>query len=164
MPSFDIVSEVDWQEVKNAVAQANREISARFDFKGSDARVEQSGKEGETLTIHADDKYKAGQVLDVLRLKLAKREVDVQCLKVGEAAVSPAGKAVQEITVRHGLDAELARAVVKEIKNAKMKVQASIQGGQVRVSGKKRDDLQAAIALIKDGKWGMPLQYVNFRD
>jgi len=161
MPSFDIVSEVDWQEVKNAVNQANREISTRFDFKDSDARVAESDP---LLTIHADDKFKAGQVLEVLQLKLAKREVDVNCLKKGEVAVSPAGKAVQEITVRQGVDTELARKLVKLVKGAKMKVQAAIQSGQVRVSGKKRDDLQLAIALIEEQKWGLPLQFVNFRD
>jgi len=161
MPSFDIVSEVDWQEVKNAVNQANREIGARFDFKGSDARVEENHP---LLTVRADDDYKVGQVVDVLQLKLAKRTVDVACLEKGEVRVSPTGKAVQEIKVRQGVDTELARRIVKLIKGEKIKVQAAIQGEQVRVSGKKRDDLQRVIAFMDEQKLGLPLQYVNFRD
>jgi len=161
MPSFDIVSEVDWQEVKNAVNQANREIGARFDFKGSDARVEENDP---LLTVRADDDYKVGQVVDVLQLKLAKRAVDVACLEKGEVKVSPTGRAVQEIKVRQGVDTELARRIVKLIKSRKIKVQAAIQGEQVRVSGKKRDDLQRVIAFMDEQKLGLPLQYVNFRD
>jgi len=161
MPSFDIVSEVDWQEVKNAVNQANREIGTRFDFKGSDARVDEADP---LLTIRADDDYKVGQVVDILQLKLAKREVDVNCLDKGEVKVSPTGKAVQEITVRQGVDTELAKSIVKRIKGEKLKVQVAIQGKQLRVSGKKRDDLQQVIAFIKQQKIGLPLQYVNFRD
>jgi uncharacterized protein YajQ (UPF0234 family) len=161
MPSFDIVSEVDWQEVKNAVNQANREVSTRFDFKGSDAGVDESDP---VLTIHADDDFKVGQVVDVLQLKLAKRSVDVTCLEKGEVKVSPTGKAVQEIRVRQGVDTELARKIVKLVKGQKMKVQVAIQGEQVRVSGKKRDDLQQVIAFIDEQKLGLPLQYVNFRD
>ena len=161
MPSFDIVSEVDWQEVKNAVNQANREIGARFDFKGSDARVEENDP---LLTVRADDDYKVGQVVDVLQLKLAKRAVDVACLEKGEVKVSPTGRAVQEIKVRQGVDTELARRIVKLIKSRKIKVQAAIQGEQVRVSGKKRDDLQRVIAFMDEQKLELPLQYVNFRD
>jgi len=161
MPSFDIVSEVDWQEVKNAVNQANREVGTRFDFKGSDARVEENDP---LLTVRADDDYKVGQVVDVLQLKLAKRAVDVACLEKGEVKVSPTGKAVQEIKVRQGVDTELAKKIVKLIKSRKIKVQAAIQGEQVRVSGKKRDDLQRVIALMDEQKLGLPLQYVNFRD
>ncbi|MDD9823364.1 MAG: YajQ family cyclic di-GMP-binding protein [Gammaproteobacteria bacterium] len=161
MPSFDIVSEVDWQEVKNAVNQANREISTRFDFKGSDARVDESDP---LLTVRADDDYKVGQVVDILQLKLAKRAVDVNCLQKGEVKVSPTGKAVQEITVRQGVDTELAKSIVKRIKAEKFKVQVAIQGKQVRVNGKKRDDLQRVIAFIDEQKLGLPLQYVNFRD
>ena len=161
MPSFDIVSEVDWQEVKNAVNQANREISTRFDFKGSDARV---GEKDPLLTIHADDDFKVGQVVDVLQLKLAKRSVDITCLEKGEVKVSPTGKAVQEIKVRQGVDTELAKKIVKLIKGQKMKVQVAIQSEQIRVSGKKRDDLQQVIAFIDEQKLGLPLQHVNFRD
>ena len=161
MPSFDIVSEVDWQEVKNAVNQANREVSTRFDFKGSDARVDEKDP---LLTIHADDDFKVGQVVDVLQLKLAKRSVDLGCLEKGEVKVSPTGKAVQEIKVRQGVDMELAKKIVKLIKGRKMKVQAAVQGGQVRVTGKKRDDLQQVIEFIDEQKLGLPLQYINFRD
>jgi len=161
MPSFDIVSEVDWQEVKNAVNQANREIGTRFDFKGSDARVDEADP---LLTIRADDDYKVGQVVDILQLKLAKRQVEVGCLDKGEVKVSPTGKAVQEITVRQGVDAELAKNIVKRIKAEKFKVQVAIQGKQLRVSGKKRDDLQQVIEFVKAQKLGLPLQYVNFRD
>lgn len=161
MPSFDIVSEVDWQEVKNAVNQTNREIGARFDFKGSDARVDDADP---LLTVRADDDYKAGQVVDILQLKLAKREVEVACLDKGEVKVSPTGKAVQEITVRQGVDTELAKTIVKRIKSEKFKVQVAIQGKQVRVSGKKRDDLQRVIAFIEAQQFNLPLQFVNFRD
>ena len=161
MPSFDIVSEVDWQEVKNAVNQANREVSTRFDFKGSDARIDEKDP---LLTIHADDDFKVGQVVDVLQLKLAKRSVDLACLEKGEVKVSPTGKAVQEIKVRQGVDMELAKKIVKLIKGRKMKVQAAVQGGQVRVTGKKRDDLQQVIEFIDEQKLGLPLQYINFRD
>ena len=161
MPSFDIVSEVDWQEVKNAVNQANREISTRFDFKGSDARIDESDP---LLTIHAEDDFKVGQVAEVLQLKLAKRSVDIGCLEKGEVKVSPAGKAVQEIKVRQGVDMELAKKIVKLIKGRKLKVQAAIQQDQVRVSGKKRDDLQQVITFIDEQKLGLPFQYVNFRD
>ena len=132
-----------------------------FDFKGSNARVEESDP---LLTIHADDDFKVGQVVDVLQLKLAKRSVEVGCLEKGEVKVSPTGKAVQEIKVRQGVDIELARKIVKLIKGQKLKVQAAIQDGQVRVSAKKRDDLQQVIALIDEQKLGLPLQYVNFRD
>ena len=161
MPSFDIVSEVDWQEIKNAVNQANKEISNRFDFKGSDARIEDSQPK---LVLHADDHFKVGQVLDVLLNKMAKRGVDTGALDRSEARISPTGKAVQEITVREGVDTETARKLVKLIKNQKLKVQAAIQGQQVRITGKKRDDLQQVIAFVKDQKLSLPLQYVNFRD
>ncbi len=161
MPSFDIVSEVDWQEVNNAINQANKEIANRYDFKGSDARVEQHVP---TLTLYADDSFKIGQMLEILQFKLAKRTVDVGCLDKGEVKISPTGKAVQEITVREGVDIDLARKIVKLIKNRKLKVQAAIQGTQVRVSGKKRDDLQQVIGLLKDQAFDLPLQYMNFRD
>ena len=161
MPSFDIVSEVDWQEIKNAVNQANKEISNRFDFKGSDARVEDSQPK---LVLHADDHFKVGQVLDVLLSKMGKRGIDTGALDRSEARISPTGKAVQEITVREGVDTDTARKLVKLIKNQKLKVQAAIQGQQVRITGKKRDDLQQVIAFVKDQKLSLPLQYVNFRD
>ncbi len=161
MLSFDIVSEVDWQEVNNAINQANKEIANRYDFKGSDARVEQHVP---TLTLYADDSFKIGQMLEIVQFKLAKRAVDVACLDKGEVKISPTGKAVQEIKVREGVDIDLARKIVKLIKHRKLKVQAAIQGTQVRVSGKKRDDLQQVIGLLKDQAFDLPLQYMNFRD
>lgn len=161
MPSFDVVSEVNLQEVRNAVDQANREISTRFDFKGSDARVEWAEN---TVTVYADDEFKVGQARDILELKLSKRGVDLAALDRGKIERIGGDKAKQLLTVRQGIDADLAKKIVKVIKDAKLKVQASIQGDQVRVTGKKRDDLQAAIALLRKEEFGLPLQYVNFRD
>ena len=161
MPSFDIVSEVDWQEVKNAVNQANKEITNRFDFKGSNAEIKESDP---ILTLHGDDDFKVGQMLEILQLKLAKRNVDLGSLKKGEVKESAAGKAMQEITVLQGIETELARKMVKLIKNKKLKVQAAIQGNQVRVTGKKRDDLQQVMGFLKEQELGLPLQYTNFRD
>lgn len=161
MPSFDVISEVDWQEVRNAVDQANREIANRYDFKGSDARVE---LDQEHLTVYADDEYKLGQARDILYTKMAKRHVDLDCLAENEIQSTPSGKAKQEILIRHGIDAESARKIVKMVKQSKLKVQAAIQGQRVRVSGKKRDDLQAVIAMLRDAQLGLPMQYVNLRD
>ena len=161
MPSFDIVSELDWQEVRNGVDQANREISNRFDFKGSDARIEQA--EGQ-LTLHADDEFKIDQARDILLGKLTKRSIDISCLEEKLVEKAAAGKARQEVRLRHGIDTDLARKIVKLIKDAKLKVQVAIQGDQVRVSGKKRDDLQEVIAFMRKQKLGLPLQYTNFRD
>jgi uncharacterized protein YajQ (UPF0234 family) len=161
MPSFDVVSEVDWQEVRNAVDQANREISNRYDFKGTDARVEQS--EG-MLTVYADDDFQVGQALDILHNKLARRKVDLKHLDAGETETTGGGKARQEIRVRHGIGQDLAKKIIKLIKGTKLKVQASIQGEQVRVSGKKRDDLQQVIAMLRDSGLEVPLQFENFRD
>ena len=161
MPSFDVVSEVDWQEVRNAVDQANREITNRYDFKGSDARVEQ---DQERLTVYADEEYKLGQARDILYTRMAKRSVDLDCLVEKEIQATASGKAKQEILIRHGIDPETARKIVKLIKQGKLKVQAAIQGQQVRVSGKKRDDLQTVITMLRDAQLGLPMQYVNFRD
>lgn len=161
MPSFDIVSEVDWQEVKNAVNMANKEISNRYDFKGSDARIEEADPR---LTVHADDTFKVNQVLDVLLLKLSKRGIDVNALDKSEPKSSPTGKSIQEVTVLQGVDTERAKKIVKLIKAQKFKVQAAIQGEQVRVTGKKRDDLQQVIGFLKEQKLDIPLQYANFRD
>ena len=161
MPSFDIVSEVDWQEVRNAVHQTNKEVGTRYDFKGSDARVEESDP---NLTLYGEDDFKVGQVLDILNLKLAKRSVDISCLEKGETKVSPTGKAIQVIKVRQGVDIDLARKIVKLVKNQKLKVQVAIQGEQVRVTGKKRDDLQSVMSFLKEQDLGLPLQYTNFRD
>ena len=161
MPSFDVVSEVDWQEVRNAVDQANREIGTRYDFKGTDARVEQSDAK---LVVHADEEFQVDQALEILKNKLAKRKVDLDCLDIGKVEAAASGKARQEIQVRDGIDQDLGRQLVKTIKASKAKVQASIQGSQVRVSGKKRDDLQAVISMLREEKVGLPLQFVNFRD
>ena len=161
MPSFDIVCEANLVEVKNAVEQANKEIANRFDFKGSDARVEQKERE---LTVFADDDFKLGQVLDVLTGKLAKRGVDVRCLKQGDVDNISGNKVKQPVTVRTGVDQELAKKIVRLVKDSKMKVQASIQGDVVRVSGAKKDLLQEAIALVRKSVTDFPLQYTNFRD
>ncbi len=161
MPSFDIVSEVDLQEVSNAVDQVNKETKTRFDFKGSEARVEQSDY---TLAIFADDEFKLGQVLDILRAKLTKRQVDVRCLEMGHIEKISGNKVKQQIIVKTGLEKELAKKIIRLIKDSKSKVQAIIQGDLVRVSGAKRDMLQEVIQLIKKSVVDFPLQYQNFRD
>ena len=163
MPSFDIVSEVNQVEVRNAVDQTNKEVTNRFDFKGSDARVEWNDKD-KVLTVFADDDFKLGQVLDVLTGKLAKRGVDVRCLKTGDVEKISGNKVKQPVTVRTGVDQELAKKIVRLVKDSKLKVQASIQGDVVRVSGAKKDLLQEAIALVRKSVTDFPLQYTNFRD
>ena len=161
MPSFDIVSEVNQVEVKNALDQTNKEVSTRFDFKGSDARVEHAEK---TLTIYADDDFKLKQVTDILTGKLTKRGVDIRALKPGTVEKISGNKVKQAITVQVGIEQELAKRIVKLIKESRSKVQASIQGDAVRVSGAKRDELQAAIALVKKSITDFPVQFGNFRD
>ncbi|MBB5019714.1 hypothetical protein HNQ59_003022 [Chitinivorax tropicus] len=161
MPSFDIVSEVNEVEVRNAVDQTNKEVSTRFDFKGSDARVEQAEK---VLTVFADNDFQLDQVKDILRTKLAKRTVDVRCLDEGKVEKVSGNKVKQAITVKVGVETELAKRIVKLIKDSKLKVQASIQGDAVRVSGAKRDILQDTIALVRKDVTDFPLQYQNFRD
>jgi uncharacterized protein YajQ (UPF0234 family) len=161
MPSFDIVSQVDRQEVKNAVEQTNKEISNRFDFKGSDARVEQSEL---VLAVYADDEFKLGQVTDVLRGRLAKRNVDVRALEPGTIEKISGDKVKRPITVKVGVPQEKAKHIQKLIKDSKLKVAASIQGDAVRVSGAKKDDLQAAIQVVKTSVTDLPLQFINFRD
>jgi len=161
LPSFDIVSEVDKQEVRNAVEQTNKEVSTRFDFKGSDARVEQSDY---ALTLFADDDFKLEQVQDVLSAKLIKRGVDIKCLEVGDAEKISGNKMKRGITVRTGVESELAKKLVRLIKDSKLKVQASIQGDAVRVTGAKRDVLQETIALVRKQIADFPLQFQNFRD
>jgi cyclic-di-GMP-binding protein len=161
MPSFDIVSEVDRQEVKNAVEQTNKEISQRFDFKGSDARVEQAEL---VLTVFADDEFKLGQVLDVLRGRLAKRNVDVRALEPGAVEKISGDKVKRPVTVKVGVPQDKARQIQKLIKDAKLKLAASIQGDAVRVSGGKKDDLQAAIQLVRKSVTDLPIQFINFRD
>src|SRR5512142_1507849 len=154
MPSFDIVSQVNQQEVKNAVEQTNKEISTRFDFKGSDARVEQAEM---LLTVYADDEFKLGQVTDVLRGRLAKRNVDVRCLEQGAVEKISGDKVKRPITVKVGIAQEKAKQIQKLIKDSKMKVAASIQGDAVRVSGAKKDDLQLAIQLVKKSVTDIPV-------
>jgi uncharacterized protein YajQ (UPF0234 family) len=161
MPSFDIVSEINEVEVRNAVDQANKEIGNRFDFKGSDARVEYKDK---VLTLFADDDFKRQQVMDILVGKLTKRLVDVRSLKEGNVEKISGNKVKQTVNVRVGIEQELGKKIVKMLKDSKMKVQASIQGDTVRVSGAKRDNLQEAIALVKKNVTDFPLQYQNFRD
>jgi uncharacterized protein YajQ (UPF0234 family) len=161
MPSFDIVSEVDKQEVKNAIEQANKEIGTRFDFKGSDARIEQKEME---LTAFADDDFKLGQVLDVLRNRMTKRNLDVRSLEIGAIEKISGDKVKRKVTVKTGVPQEKSKQIVKLLKDSKMKVQGSIQGEAVRVSGAKRDDLQAAIQLVKKSVTDVPLQFTNFRD
>ena len=161
MPSFDIVSEVNTVEVRNAMDQANKEITNRFDFKGSDARVELADK---SLTLFADDEFKLKQVTDILVGKLAKRGVDTRALESKDAEKISGNKVKQVVTVRTGIEQELAKKIQRTIKDSKLKVQASIQGDAVRVAGAKRDDLQAAIALVRKSVTDFPLQYQNFRD
>jgi uncharacterized protein YajQ (UPF0234 family) len=161
MPSFDIVSEVNQVEVRNAIDQANKELSTRFDFKGSDARVEIGDKE---LTLYADDDFKLSQVTDIVAGKLTKRGVDIRSLKYGDVEKVSGNKVKQVVAVRVGVEQELGKKIVRLLKDSKMKVQASIQGDAVRVSGAKRDDLQNAIALVKKSITDFPLQYQNFRD
>ena len=161
MPSFDIVSEVDRQEVKNAVEQTNKEIGTRFDFKGSDARVEQTELD---LTVFADDEFKLGQVMDVLRQRLAKRNVDVRALEPGNVEKISGDKVKQPLKVKVGIAQDKAKSIVKLIKDSKLKVAGSIQGDAVRVSGAKKDDLQSAIQLVKKSVTDVPIQFINFRD
>jgi len=161
MPSFDIVSEVDGHEVRNAVEQANKEVSSRFDFKGSDARVEQTEL---VLTVYADDEFKLEQVLDILRTKLTKRQIDVRCLERGNLEKVSGNKVKQVVTVKTGLETILAKKIVKLLKESKLKIQASIQGDSLRVSGVKKDLLQEAIQIVKKAITDYPLQYQNFRD
>ena len=161
MPSFDIVSEVDLQEVDNAVNQVEKEIATRYDFKGSKSRVE---RDGAVITLTADDPYRMEQVADVLKEKLVRRKIDVRSLSFGEVEPAAGSLVRQVVTVRQGVETELAKKIVKLIKESKIKVQASIQGDQVRVTGKKRDDLQAAMAGVKAAPFDLPLQFINFRD
>ena len=163
MPSFDIVSEVNQVEVHNALDQANKESSNRFDFKGSDARVELNEKD-KKLTLYADDEFKLNQVRDVLTGKLAKRGVDVRCLKPGESEKVSGNTVKQDVLVREGVEQELAKKIVKLVKDSKLKIQASIQGDVVRISGAKKDVLQEVINLVRKTISDFPLQFKNFRD
>ena len=161
MPSFDVVSEADQVEVKNAVDQANKEITTRFDFKGSDARVEQKEHE---LAAYADSEFQLGQVRDVLTTKMAKRNVDIRFLDLGKIEKIGGDKVKQIIKIKNGIETESAKKIQRIIKDSKIKVQASIQGDALRVTGTKRDDLQATIALLKKEVTDLPLDYETFRD
>jgi uncharacterized protein YajQ (UPF0234 family) len=161
MPTFDIVSEVDQVELRNAMDQTNKEVGNRFDFKGSDARVEIADT---SLTVFADDDFKLSQVYDVLNGRLAKRGVDVRCLSRGNIEKIGGDKVKQVVTVRVGVDKDLARRIVKMIKDSNLKLQASIQGTTVRVSGSKKDALQDGMAMVKKSVSDVPLQFNNFRD
>ena len=160
MPSFDVVSEVDLQEVRNAVDQSNREIGTRFDFKGVEAIFELTGSD---ILLKAEQEFQLQQMMDILRQKLVKRKVDISSLDLGEPVTS-LNAARQQVGIKQGVDIDTAKKMVKAMKGAKLKVQAQIQGDQVRVSGKKRDDLQTAISHLRDVDWGLPLQFTNFRD
>jgi hypothetical protein len=161
MPSFDIACEANAVEVKNAIEQANKEIANRFDFKGSDARIEQKERE---LTVFADDEFKLGQVRDVMNAKFAKRGVDLRFLEIDKPEKIGGDRMKQKVTVKNGVESELARRIVKMIKDAKLKVTTAIQGDVVRVTGAKRDTLQEAIALVRAGVTDVPLTFQNFRD
>jgi len=160
MPSFDVVSEIDTHELTNAVDQAIRELSQRFDFKDTGAAFE---LEETTVSMSAPAKFQLKQMLDILKLKIAKRGIDVACLEVKDPVVNLA-TARQQVVLRHGIDQETGKKVLRLLKESKLKVQAQIQGDKVRVSGKKRDDLQEAIALLRKGAFDVPLQFNNFRD
>lgn len=161
MPSFDVVCKPDLIELRNAVDQVNKEIGTRFDFKGSDSKVELNEN---TIMVFADDDFKLEQVAEIIRNKCAKRNVDVRFLTFDKKEKMSGDKIKQTVTVKNGLDKDLAKQVVKEIKDSKMKVQASIQGDTVRIQGAKRDDLQSAIALLKQKVTETPLGFENFRD
>ena len=160
MPSFDTVSEVDHHELSNAVDQANREVTTRFDFKGTNSNFE---LQDSLVTMNTESEFQLSQMYDILCNKLVKRGIDIVCLEKGEAVIQ-ARTAIQAIKVNEGIDTPTAKSMVKMIKQSKTKVQAAIQGEQLRVTGKKRDDLQVIIALLKNAKLEIPLQYKNFRD
>jgi uncharacterized protein YajQ (UPF0234 family) len=160
MPSFDVVSEIDHHELKNALDQANREIGTRYDFKGSNSKIDQTGSE---LTLEAESEFQIKQMVPILKEKMSKRDIDVDCLDFADI-VEMNKRARQQVSVREGLDKDLARKMVKLIKDSKIKVQAAIQGEQLRVNGKKRDDLQQVMQLLREAKLGIPLQFNNFRD
>jgi uncharacterized protein YajQ (UPF0234 family) len=161
MPSFDVVSHVDPQEIDNAVNQARKEVSQRYDFKGTKTEI---ALEDNSLRIVSDDEYKVKAVVDVLQSKLVRRGVSLKALEYGKVEPAGGGLAKQTITVLQGIDTDKARRIVKLIKDAKLKVQAQIQGDQVRVSGKKKDDLQMVMQLLKAEELEFPIQFTNFRD
>ena len=160
MPSFDIVSEVDMHELTNAIDQANREIGNRFDFKGTDAKV---SLKDSVVTMEAQVKFQIGQMYDVVGQRMAKRGIDLDCIEKGKLNEAN-NRATQDLTVRQGINAEIAKKITKAIKESKLKVQAQIQGEKVRVTGKKRDDLQNVMQFLREQSFGVPLQFDNFRD
>ena len=160
MPSFDAVSELNAHEAANAVDQANRELAQRFDFKDTGARFELKDF---TATLHAQVDFQLKQMLEILKLRLSKRGIDLGCLELKEPHTT-LSSAQQEVVLRHGIDADTGRKITRLVKDSKLKVQASIQGDKVRITGKQRDDLQAAIALLRAAKLDVPLQFTNFRD
>ena len=160
MPSFDTVSEVDHHELSNAIDQANREIGTRYDFKGSNAKIEQTENQ---LSLTAESEFQIKQMTPILKEKMSKRGIDVSCLEFSDV-VEMNKRASQQVLVREGLDQDLARKIVRLIKDSKIKAQAAIQGDQVRVSGKKRDHLQQIMQLLREANLGIPLQFNNFRD
>lgn len=160
MPSFDVVSEFDAHEARNAVDQANREVEVRFDFKGSGSKFEIADN---VITLKTKSDFQLNQMLDVLRQKLTKRGVDISCMDTQKPELA-LNDARQKVILRQGIETEIAKRLVKTLKSSKLKVQASIQGEKLRITGKKRDDLQAAIAILKEQDVGLPLQYDNFRD
>jgi len=161
MPSFDIVSEVDMHELSNALDQSNREVGTRFDFKGIDASFELNNDSDINISAEAD--FQIQQMMEILRSKMVKRGIDIKSLKEGDVQLV-GQKASMIVTVQQGIEADIARKIVKAVKEAKLKVQTAIQGEKLRVTGKKRDDLQQVMALLKEGSYGVPLQYDNFRD
>ncbi|MFT7471932.1 MAG: hypothetical protein ACI8XU_001828 [Kiritimatiellia bacterium] len=161
MPSFDIVSEVDMHELNNALDQSNREVGTRFDFKGTDASFELDSDSNIKVSAEAD--FQIQQMLEILRSKMVKRGIDIKSLEEGDVQLV-GQKASMIVTVQQGIEADIARKIVKAVKEAKLKVQTAIQGEKLRVTGKKRDDLQQVMALLKEGSYGVPLQYDNFRD
>ena len=160
MPSFDVVSKVDDHELTNAVDQARRELEKRYDLKGSGARFE---LEGFVVSQFAASEYQLNQLLDILRLRLAARGIDPRCLELGDVAANLAG-ARRQLTIRQGIDQPAAKQLVGKLKEAKLKIEAQINGDKLRVSGKKRDDLQTAMALLRKAEVELPLQFENFRD
>lgn len=160
MPSFDVVSDFDAHEANNGVDQANREVSTRFDFKGTGSKFE---LDDQVIRLTTQSDFQLRQMLDILRQKLAKRGVDIACLEERPPELS-GSEARQQVVLRRGIDSELAKKLVKLVKGSKLKVQAAIQGDKLRISGKKRDDLQSVIALLKNAEVDLPLQYENFRD
>jgi uncharacterized protein YajQ (UPF0234 family) len=160
MPSFDVVSELNSHEVANATDQANRELSQRFDFKDTGARFELNEF---TVTLHAQVDFQLKQMLEILKLRLSKRGIDLQCLDIKEPQTTLSA-AHQEVVLKHGIDAEQGRKIARLVKDSKLKVQASLQGDKVRISGKQRDDLQAAMTLLRSAKLQVALQFNNFRD